>query len=70
MSESESPIADIYERLLADTGAPAGRLLFVDDRKGNVARAAALGIPAVQFTGPRDYIAPERKTPRISEPRV
>jgi FMN phosphatase YigB (HAD superfamily) len=49
------PDHGIYERLLAETGLRPADLLFVDDRAKNVTAAAALGIPAVQFTGTHDY---------------
>jgi FMN phosphatase YigB (HAD superfamily) len=49
------PDSGIYERLLAETACRPGELLFVDDRTRNVAAAAALGIPAIVFTGPHDY---------------
>lgn len=50
------PDRGIYERLLADTGCRPADLLFVDDRARNVASAAALGIPAIEFMGPHDYM--------------
>jgi len=50
------PDRGIYERLLTDTGCRPSDLLFVDDRATNVASASALGIPALVFTGPHDYV--------------
>jgi len=50
------PDRGIYERLLVETGCRPAELLFVDDRAKNVAGAAALGIPATEFTGPHDYM--------------
>lgn len=49
------PDRGIYERLLVETGRRPAELLFVDDRARNVASAAALGIPAIEFTGPHIY---------------
>lgn len=49
------PDRGIYERLLVATGCRPAELLFVDDRARNVAGAAALGIPAIEFTGPQAY---------------
>jgi HAD superfamily hydrolase (TIGR01509 family) len=49
------PDREIYERLLAASGYRPAELLFVDDRARNVAAAAAVGIPAVEFTGPYVY---------------
>src|SRR6187551_1073033 len=43
------PDRGIYEQLLAETGRQPPELLFVDDRATNVAGAAALGIPAIEF---------------------
>jgi FMN phosphatase YigB (HAD superfamily) len=49
------PDHGIYERLLAETGRQPPELLFVDDRATNVAGAAALGIPAIEFAGPQTF---------------
>ena len=49
------PDRGIYERLLVETGCQPAELLFVDDRAKNVAGAMALGIPAIEFTGPHVY---------------
>jgi putative hydrolase of the HAD superfamily len=49
------PDRGIYERLLAATGCRPAELLFVDDRAKNVASAAAVGIPAIEFTGSDVY---------------
>jgi FMN phosphatase YigB (HAD superfamily) len=49
------PDRGIYERLLVESGRQPAELLFVDDRPRNVAGAAALGIPALAFTGPQTY---------------
>jgi HAD superfamily hydrolase (TIGR01509 family) len=49
------PDRGIYERLLVETGRWPAELLFIDDRTKNVAGATALGIPAIEFTGPHVY---------------
>jgi 2-haloacid dehalogenase len=49
------PDRGIYEQLVAATGWRPAELLFVDDRAKNVAGAAAVGIPAIEFTGPQVY---------------
>jgi FMN phosphatase YigB (HAD superfamily) len=49
------PDRAIYEQLLVATGCRPAELLFVDDRAKNVAGAAAIGIPAIEFTGPHVY---------------
>ena len=49
------PDRGIYEQLLVATGCRPAELLFVDDRAKNVAGAAAVGIPAIEFTGPQVY---------------
>jgi len=49
------PDRGIYEQLLVATGYRPAELLFVDDRAKNVAGAAAVGIPAIEFTGPHVY---------------
>jgi FMN phosphatase YigB (HAD superfamily) len=53
---SRKPDRAIYERLLVETGFRPADLLFVDDRTKNVTAAAALGIPAVEFTGPQGFM--------------
>lgn len=42
-----------YRAVLERLGAPPGEVVFLDDRPENVAGAAALGMRAVLFTGPR-----------------
>ena len=49
------PDRGIYEQLLVETGCRPAELLFIDDRTKNVAAATALGIPAIEFTGPQVY---------------
>ena len=49
------PDRGIYEQLLIATACRPAELLFVDDRAKNVAGAAAVGIPAIEFTGPHVY---------------
>ena len=49
------PDRGIYEQLLLATGCRPAELLFLDDRAKNVAGAAAVGIPAIEFTGPQVY---------------
>jgi putative hydrolase of the HAD superfamily len=46
------PNQDIYQQLLLELGTTANRVLFFDDLLANVQGAAALGIQAVQVTGP------------------
>jgi putative hydrolase of the HAD superfamily len=41
-----------YHAALATLAAPAGDVIFIDDRAENVAAAAALGLRSVQFTTP------------------
>lgn len=53
--KARKPHREIYEHLLSATGRRPGELLFVDDRASNVTAAAALGIPALQFTGSHDF---------------
>lgn len=45
------PDAAIYQRALEILGRPAERVLFIDDREGNVAAAQAQGLTGIQFTG-------------------
>ena len=45
------PDLDIYRRAVDIVGRPAGRIVFIDDRKGNCDAAAAVGIHAIQFLG-------------------
>jgi len=45
------PDLAIYKRALDILGRPAERILFVDDRKENVAGAAAAGMKGIQFRG-------------------
>jgi HAD superfamily hydrolase (TIGR01493 family) len=49
------PDPKIYERVLAETGCRPREILFVDDRMGNVAAAAALGIRAEHFAADYGY---------------
>ncbi|HET7609454.1 MAG TPA: HAD-IA family hydrolase, partial [Gammaproteobacteria bacterium] len=55
------PDRGIYEHLLVATGCRPAELLFIDDRAKNVAGAAAVGIPAVEFTGSDVYGRLSRK---------
>ena len=48
------PEPAIYKRAIDILGSPAERILFIDDRKGNVEAAQGAGIHAVQFTGEKD----------------
>ena len=45
------PDAEIYRRAVDIMGVPAGRIIFIDDRKGNADAAAAVGMHAIQFLG-------------------
>jgi putative hydrolase of the HAD superfamily len=45
------PEAAIYREALDILGRPAERVLFIDDRAGNVAGAADAGMKAIQFEG-------------------
>lgn len=47
------PSAAIYEQMLLELGTTADRVIFFDDLEANVKGAAALGIRAIQVTGPR-----------------
>ncbi|TNF41147.1 MAG: HAD family phosphatase [Cytophagales bacterium] len=47
------PSAEIYEKMLAELNTSPDRVLFFDDLKANVEGAKAVGIEAVQVTGPR-----------------
>ena len=51
------PAAAIYEHCLAGLGSAASETLFFDDRQPNVEAARRLGIPAFQFTTPRETFA-------------
>jgi HAD superfamily hydrolase (TIGR01509 family) len=44
------PCPDAYRRLLQQSGAAAGDVLFVDDRSANVEAALRLGLQATRFT--------------------
>ena len=46
------PSPEIYEKMLVDLGTSADRVIFFDDLEANVAAAKAIGINAVQVTGP------------------
>lgn len=50
--KTAKPDPACYQAALATLGAPAADVIFVDDRRENVASAAALGIRSVQFTTP------------------
>jgi putative hydrolase of the HAD superfamily len=43
------PSPEIYERFLADVGAPAVECVFIDDKLKNLAAAAALGMKTIRF---------------------
>jgi putative hydrolase of the HAD superfamily len=45
------PDAEIYRRAVDILGVPPGRIVFIDDRKGNADAAASVGIHAIQFLG-------------------
>jgi len=45
------PDWSIYQRALDILGRPAERILFIDDREGNVAGAEAAGFKAILFSG-------------------
>jgi putative hydrolase of the HAD superfamily len=45
------PEQAIYRRALDILGGPADRILFIDDREGNVAGAAAAGMGTIRFEG-------------------
>jgi len=45
------PEPAIYRRAIDILGRPAGRVIFIDDRKGNADAAAAAGMHAIQFLG-------------------
>lgn len=47
------PSSEIYEQMLADLGTTPERVIFFDDLEANVRGAAAVGIRAIQVTGPR-----------------
>ncbi|UZD23223.1 HAD family phosphatase [Algoriphagus halophytocola] len=47
------PSPEIYEKMLLDLGTSADRVIFFDDLEANVAGANAIGIQAVQVTGPQ-----------------
>jgi len=51
------PDARIYELLEAGTGVPPDRLLFTDDRRENIAAAAARGWRTHLFEGPEGWVA-------------
>jgi epoxide hydrolase-like predicted phosphatase len=46
------PSTEIYERMLAELGTTADRVIFFDDLQANVEGAASVGIHAIQVTGP------------------
>jgi putative hydrolase of the HAD superfamily len=45
------PGQEIYKRAIDILGAPAERILFIDDRQGNVDAAIEAGMKSVRFTG-------------------
>ena len=45
------PEPEIYRRALDILGRPAERMLFIDDRAPNVARAVDAGMVAIRFEG-------------------
>lgn len=47
------PEAVMYKRAIDIVGRPAERILFIDDREGNVDAARACGMKGIQFTGER-----------------
>ena len=49
------PEPDAYRQVLEGLGAPAGEVLFVDDRPDNVEAARREGIRAEVFTGPEVF---------------
>ena len=51
------PDPRIYARLEAECGLPPDRLLFTDDRAGNIAAAAARGWQTHLFDGPEGWAA-------------
>jgi putative hydrolase of the HAD superfamily len=48
------PAPAIYKRAIDILGRPAERILFIDDRQGNVDAAAAAGIKSIRFAGEQD----------------
>jgi putative hydrolase of the HAD superfamily len=48
------PHPQIYQRAIDILGKPAERILFIDDRQGNVDAAANSGLSAIRFTGEQD----------------
>jgi len=51
------PDPDCYGHALAKLGARPEEVIFIDDRRENVAAAAALGLPSVHFTSPDEVRA-------------
>lgn len=47
------PSTEIYEKMIADLDTKPERVVFFDDLEANVRSAAAIGIQAIQVTGPR-----------------
>jgi putative hydrolase of the HAD superfamily len=45
------PAPAIYKRAIDILGRPAERILFIDDRQGNIDAASAAGMKAIRFTG-------------------
>lgn len=48
------PTPAIYKRAIDILGRPAERILFIDDRQGNVDAASAAGMKAIRFNGEQD----------------
>ncbi|GAA0880239.1 glucose-1-phosphatase [Algoriphagus jejuensis] len=46
------PSTEIYQKMLAELGTTADRVIFFDDLEANVRGAASIGINAIQVTGP------------------
>lgn len=51
------PDPAIYTKALAVLGAEAGDVVFVDDRRDNIAAAAGVGMTAIHFTGMPECLA-------------
>ena len=47
----------LFADVLADLGLPAAAVLFIDDNAGNVARARAAGLQAIQYINREDFTA-------------
>ncbi len=51
------PGPEIYKRAIDILGAPAERILFIDDRQGNVDAAIEAGMKSIRFTGEKQLRA-------------